>query len=180
MSSVNTRLFYCSPAAYWEAALPIGNGRIGAMIFGGVEKEEIDLNEDTLWSGLPEKEYTKNLWTVIPEVRTAVAHRHFYEADRLVTEKMTDHDCQSYLPAGKLNMDFQLHGKPENYSRKLDLETAVAETKWSLTCGPACSVIILVFPIVTIQRTLLVVLPSIGSLHHFCGNHIRYLAFLPS
>lgn len=132
MSFVNTQLFYCSPAAYWEGALPIGNGRIGAMIFGGVEKEEIDLNEDSLWSGLPEKEYTKNLWAVLPEVRTAVAHRQFYEADRLVSEKMTDHDCQSYLPAGKLYMDFQLPGKPEHYSRKLDLETAVAETEFEM------------------------------------------------
>ena len=46
-------LFYDKPAEYWEAALPLGNGRLGAMVFGGVEREVLSLNEDTLWSGLP-------------------------------------------------------------------------------------------------------------------------------
>ena len=60
MSKYNSLLFHTSAADYWEAALPLGNGRIGAMIHGGSRQEKICLNEDTLWSGLPDQKYREN------------------------------------------------------------------------------------------------------------------------
>lgn len=54
------QLWYTSPAPYWEGALPVGNGRIGAMVFGGTAEETLELNEDTLWSGLPDESLLEN------------------------------------------------------------------------------------------------------------------------
>ncbi len=124
-------LHYTEPAAYWEAALPIGNGRLGAMVHGGISHEVLSLNEDTLWSGLPDMRFSPAVKRNLEHARDLLRQRRFVEADKFVTENMLDHDCQSYLPAGELVLDFDLPGDIENYQRQLDLEQAVSSCSFS-------------------------------------------------
>ena len=119
-------LFYDKPAEYWEAALPLGNGRLGAMVFGGVEREVLSLNEDTLWSGLPDRRFNPAVKDNLEKARELLRARRFADADRFITENMLDHDCQSYLPAGELHLDFVLPGTAQNYRRQLELDKALA------------------------------------------------------
>src|SRR2546421_4663535 len=78
------RLWYRQPAAEWTEALPIGNGRLGAMVFGGVETERLQLNEDTLWSGYPRDTMNPDARTHLAELRRLVIDEGKYpEADRL-------------------------------------------------------------------------------------------------
>ena len=130
MNPANSRLYYTEPASYWEGAIPIGNGRLGAMIYGGPLHDELDLNEDTLWSGLPENRFSPKVFENLPEVRRLIRERKWTEADALITGKMMDHDSQSYQPAGKLLFDFQLGGPVSDYVRSLDLDTALAVTEF--------------------------------------------------
>lgn len=118
-------LSYSQEASYWEAALPLGNGRIGAMVYGGAEQEKIALNEDSLWSGLPENEYSKEFYESLPEARRMIAERKFSEASKFVSTHMGDHDSQSYLPAGTLTLNIQNPGAVSGYARSLDLSTAL-------------------------------------------------------
>lgn len=72
-----------TPATYWVEALPVGNGRLGAMIFGGIEKERLALNEDTLWSGYKTDWNNPEAREVLPEVRALIAEGRNEEADQL-------------------------------------------------------------------------------------------------
>ena len=92
-------LFYRESAPYWEAALPIGNGRLGAMVYGGAEQEKLALNEDTLWSGRPENRYSPEIYQSLPEARRLIAERKFSEADAFISTHMGDHGSQSSPPA---------------------------------------------------------------------------------
>ena len=92
-----------SPAVYWTEALPVGNGKLGAMVFGGVEKERIALNEDTLWSGYPKDWNNPRAKEVLPKVRELIAQEKYQEADRLCKEMMGPY-TQSYLPFGDLHI----------------------------------------------------------------------------
>jgi alpha-L-fucosidase 2 len=76
-------LRYTAAAKEWTEALPIGNGRLGAMIFGGVEKELLQLNEDTLWSGSPKDWNNPRAKELLPEVRELLYEGRFLEADQL-------------------------------------------------------------------------------------------------
>ena len=119
-------LHYTDPAEYWEAALPLGNGRLGAMVHGGIEREVLSLNEDTLWSGLPDRRFNPAVKENLEKARDLLRARRFAEADRFISENMLDHDCQSYLPAGELLLEFDLPGTVQNYRRQLELDKAVA------------------------------------------------------
>jgi alpha-L-fucosidase 2 len=79
-------LRYKAPAKEWTEALPIGNGRLGAMIFGGVEQEHLQLNEDTLWSGPPKDWNNPHAKAVLPDVRRLLSEGRFLEADQLSRE----------------------------------------------------------------------------------------------
>ncbi len=123
MKTSNCVLTYREPAPYWESALPLGCGRLGAMVFGGVNIEKIALNEDTLWSGLPDFQYKQGMYEYLCQARQLIAERKFTEADQFISANMGDHDCQSYLPAGELNIRFPNH-EAIDYSRQLDLRNA--------------------------------------------------------
>ena len=112
-----------SPAVYWTEALPIGNGRLGAMVFGGVEKERIAFNEDTLWSGYPKDWNNPGAKDVLPEMRALIEQEKYEEADRLC-KRMMGPFTQVYLPFGDLNLVME-HGDVHGYNRKLDLSTGV-------------------------------------------------------
>jgi alpha-L-fucosidase 2 len=123
-------LWYEQPAREWEQALPVGNGRLGAMIFGGAPDERIQLNEDTLWSGGPRNWNNPDARAVLPQVRQALFAGDYFLADQLC-KQMQGPFNQSYLPMGDLLLEFQHSADLEGYQRSLDLDNAVAETRFT-------------------------------------------------
>ena len=127
------RLWYSRPAAQWVEALPLGNGRLGAMVFGGVERERIQLNEDTLWSGGPKDWNTPRAPTALAEVRRLIAAGDYPIAD-LSARAMQGPYTQSYLPMGDLHIAFEHGDVTRQYQRALDIGTAVATSLYRV--GP--------------------------------------------
>jgi alpha-L-fucosidase 2 len=132
MNARTNVLSYGAPAARWVEALPIGNGRLGAMVFGGAERETLSLNEDTLWSGGPKDTTTPGARAALEPVRAAIRAGHYAEADELA-KKLQGPFTQSYLPLGDLTIELgRPLGEASDYSRELDLDTAVATTRFRL------------------------------------------------
>ncbi|WP_327632823.1 glycoside hydrolase family 95 protein [Kribbella sp. NBC_00482] len=137
MTAAATELTYDAPAADWLEALPLGNGRIGAMWFGGTTQDRIALNDETCWSGSPET--TRRLATPIGEVgagavervRAALAAEDVRAAEELAHGFHSGHS-QAYLPLGDLLLDFESVGAVTNYRRRLDLDTAVARAEYQV------------------------------------------------
>ncbi|HXB06142.1 MAG TPA: glycoside hydrolase family 95 protein [Puia sp.] len=130
------RMLYLQPAAVWTEALPVGNGRIGAMVFGGVEDERIALNEATLWSGGPvPASVNPEAKQYLPALRKAVMAEDYPEAERLA-RKMQGVWSESYLPLGDLRIHQEFDGgtvtASGGYSRDLLLEDGVATTKYTV------------------------------------------------
>ena len=123
-------LWYREPATYWTEALPIGNGRLGAMVFGGVQTEHLQFNEESLWSGFPCDHTNPDALPYLPGVREAVFAGEYDRADQLV-KHMQGPFTQSYLPFGDLYLDFEGDGAPSAYRRELDLTTAVHRLDYS-------------------------------------------------
>ena len=132
-------LWYVKPAERWEQALPVGNGRLGAMIFGGIEKERIQLNEITVWSGkLNANADRPEAYKSLPEIRRLLKEEKYKEAMALVTANMTcapggysGPDYGSYQTLGDLNLEFApLGGTPTGYRRSLDIDDAVAAVRY--------------------------------------------------
>ncbi len=115
-------LWYDRPAHYWVEALPLGNGRLGAMIFGGTDRERVQFNEESLWSGYPRDHTNPTAPSYLPKVREAVFAGQYDLADRLV-RGMQGPYTQSYLPFGDVYLDFG-HAEVQGYRRWLDLDTA--------------------------------------------------------
>ncbi len=129
-------LWYRQPAALtnWTAALPVGNGRLGAMIFGGTAHERIQLNEDTLWAGGPYDPNNTNALAYLPEARQLVFAGKYAEASKLIGDKMmaTPVRQMPYETVGDLLLDFPGTTNVENYRRDLDLDTATAHVTYSV------------------------------------------------
>ncbi len=123
-------LWYRRPAARWTEALAIGNGRLGGMVWGGVRRERIDLNEDTLWSGEPYDNINTNGLAALPEIRRLLLAGKNQEAQRLVEQKMNGKYNQCYMPLGDLSLEFPLAGAVSNYRRELDLAQAIARVEF--------------------------------------------------
>jgi alpha-L-fucosidase 2 len=127
-TSSDLKLWYRQSASVWTDALPVGNGRLGAMVFGGIERERIALNEDTLWSGSPKPWNNRDAKKVLPEVRRFVMEEKYHEADALC-KKMQGPYNQSYLPLGNLILKFDVSGATD-YRRELDLDSAIASVAY--------------------------------------------------
>jgi alpha-L-fucosidase 2 len=126
------RLWYRQPADEWTEALPIGNGRLGAMIFGGVAQERLQLNEDTLYAGGPYDPSTPQALAALPRVRALIAAGQYAEAQALANEKMMAHPLAmpSYQTVGELLLAFGVSSFAEGYRRELDLDAAVARVEF--------------------------------------------------
>ena len=124
----NMTLWYSEPASSWEEALPIGNGRLGAMVFGGIEKERIQLNEDTLWSGFPKDTNNPDAANHIDEVRKLVFAGEYVKAQEIIEDTMLGSYNESYEPLGNLYIELEGLGEIINYRRELDIETAITRT----------------------------------------------------
>ena len=131
MSQPDHILWYAAPAKAWVEALPVGNGRLGAMVFGGIAEERLQLNEDTLWSGGPRAGDNSAARDVLPTVREAIFAGRYEEADRLARQ-MQGIFTQSYLPLGDLWLAFDDIDERAvtEYRRELSLGEAVATTSF--------------------------------------------------
>ena len=119
------KLWYEKSAENWTEALPLGNAETGAMVYGKTDKEIIALNNDRLWSGLPDEQQNTNAKYLIPAARKLIDEGKYAEAHAFVTNKMLGHYTQSYMALGDLYLDFP--HKPDgvsNYTRQLDLSKA--------------------------------------------------------
>src|SRR5216683_605849 len=118
------------PAAKWVDALPLGNGRLGAMVFGGVRQERIALNEDTLWSGYPRDWNNTAAQKSLPVVRRMVFEEKDYHGADQECHKMQGPFNQAFQPLGDLLIDFEHRGDATSYRRELNLDTAIATTSY--------------------------------------------------
>ncbi|HTE31222.1 MAG TPA: glycoside hydrolase N-terminal domain-containing protein, partial [Chryseolinea sp.] len=125
------KLWYNQPARNWNEALPIGNGRLGAMIFGNPKEELIQLNEATLWSGGPANTNPNpSAPSYLAEVRKALFDEDYKKAESLVV-KMQGLFTESYEPLGDLLINHEFEGEPVDYYRDLDISKAVATTRFT-------------------------------------------------
>lgn len=132
------KLWYEQPAESWTAGLPIGNGRLLAVVQGGVEREQIQLNEDTVWTGQPVPRDKPGAARYLGQVRQLMFAGRYAEAERLVVDKMQGltlaFGMSTYQTLGDLALNFR-HGKDAsatNYRRELDLTTAIVKVSYKI------------------------------------------------
>src|SRR6201996_6966808 len=149
------KLWYTKPASQWVDALPIGNGRLGAMVFGGgavnpidpkdpkvdhgagpvptdPAKETLQLNEDTLWSGFPVDGNNLDAKHYLPAIRQAVLEQKDYHLADQLCQKMQGLFAEAYQPVGSLHVDCTHPGEVTEYRRELDLASAIARTRYKV------------------------------------------------
>jgi alpha-L-fucosidase 2 len=126
-------LWYEKPATQWVQALPVGNGRLGAMIFGGTASERLQLNEDTLYAGGPYDPNNREALAALPEARRLIFEDRYKEANDLIGAKMMAQPIKQmpFEPVGDLNLEFPDHLDVRGYRRELDLETAIAKVSYN-------------------------------------------------
>lgn len=157
-----TRLWYSGPAVTWEEALPIGNGRLGAMVFGGVAEDRIQFNEDTLWTGGPHEYQHAGAVRHLPRIRSLLQEMRRLEREALrldpeiasqdsrtrmqearaaqqAAEDLATREFMSvplrqkaYQPCGDLRLAFTGHDESVNYRRELDLDTATVTVRYTV------------------------------------------------
>src|SRR6267378_5999826 len=131
--SSDLRLWYQQPAAAWNEALPIGNGRLAAMVFGGIETERIQLNEETIWVGEKRDRNSPEGARSLPEVRRLLFAGKLKEAEALADKTMiaTTRRMPQYQTLGDLVLRFSRQGQPTSYVRELDLDSAIVRVTYS-------------------------------------------------
>ena len=130
--SSSLRLRYYTPARIWVEALPVGNGHIGAMVFGGTKSEEIQLNEATFWGGGPHRNDSPRALDSLQRVRQLIFDGKHPQAQQLMDRTfMTGRNGMPYQTLGSLRIDQVQNGTVQSYERSLDLSTATATTRWT-------------------------------------------------
>ena len=125
-------LWYDAPAAAWEDALPLGNGRLAVMVFGGVDRERIALNEDTLTSGEPPSDLRSlEITSSYDHVRALIRDGRSVEADAFVKAHWLGRNQPCYQPLGDLWIDSEGEGAVTDYRRSLDLSTATSDVSYT-------------------------------------------------
>lgn len=126
-------LWYQQPAANWNEALPIGNGRLGAMVFGGISTEQIQVNEESVWYGGPTDRNNPSAKEKLQEVQTLIKEGRISEAERLIKVALcgTPQGMRTYQTLGDITLSFVLPTEEvENYERGLDLQQALTYTRF--------------------------------------------------
>lgn len=129
------KLKYNHPSGkVWEAALPVGNGRLAAMVYGNPESELIRLNENTVWSGSPNRNDNPHALAALPEIRQLIFDGKMKEASQMAAKNIQAEKINGmcYQPVGDLQLDFPGHNQYSGYARELDLQTAVAATSYTV------------------------------------------------
>ena len=129
----STRLWYNAPAQHWLEALPIGNSHLGGMVYGGTTDENIQLNEETVWSGGPHSNNSTKSLETLPKVRELIFNGREEEAAALINQTFIPgpHGMR-FLPMANLHVKMQNQGKAELFVRELDLKRAIATTSFVL------------------------------------------------
>ncbi|MFC1539658.1 glycoside hydrolase N-terminal domain-containing protein [Candidatus Latescibacterota bacterium] len=128
------KLWYPQPAEAWEEALPVGNGRLGAMVFGTVKTERLQLNEDTLWAGRPYNRNNARAKDILPMVRRLLDEERFEDATEM-SKQMQGPFTQPYLCLGNMYIEFDGQEQYTDYYRDLDIERGIAAVRY--TCNGA-------------------------------------------
>ena len=129
----NQRLWYDRPAEHWLEALPLGNSRMGAMVYGGILEEEIQLNEETFWSGGPHDNNSKTALQYLPKVRQLIFDGKEKDAEDIINrEFFPGPHGMKYLTLGSLKIINDSIGVPTNYMRDLNLKDATAEVSYEI------------------------------------------------
>ena len=130
----STLLWYTNPAGEWEEALPVGNGRLGAMVFGGVEEERIQLNEETYWTGGPYTTVVKGGHKVLPEIQKLIFDGYPIEAHKLFGRHLMGYpvEQQKYQSLANLHLFFEKEQELQNYTRWLDLTTGITGVEYTI------------------------------------------------
>ncbi len=130
----STLLWYSTPAAKWQDALPVGNGRLGAMVFGNHGEERIQLNEETYWSGGPYSTVVKGGANVLPEIQKLVFEGRYLEAHNLFGRNLMGYPVEQmkYQSLANLHLFFKGQDKVSEYKRWLDLGTSVAGVMYAV------------------------------------------------
>ena len=133
METTDLKLVYHQPAGTWTEALPVGNGRLGGMIFGGIWEERIQLNEDTLWAGPPVPQDRTGAREHIDEARKLLFEGKYAEAQEQVQEHVMGERIspRSYQTLGDIRLSFASDGPVQNYGRNLDLDTAISAVSYT-------------------------------------------------
>lgn len=129
------KLWYRQPAGkVWENALPVGNGRLGAMVYGNVEKDIIQLNEHTVWSGSPNRNDNPMALDSLAAIRQLIFEGKHKEAERVANRAIISKKShgQMFQPVGSLLLNFEGHQNYSDYYRELDLERAVTKTTYTV------------------------------------------------
>lgn len=127
-------LWLTEPAKRWIDAFPLGNGSIGAMVFGGADTERLALNHENLWRGVTRNRTTEPKHQFLPEIREKLLAGDWIEGANLATKHLSGHErrVQPYQPVGDLHLRFSDHSNIENYRRSLDLSTATVEVSYQI------------------------------------------------
>jgi len=125
-------LWYRQPAKQWVEALPVGNGRLGAMVFGGVPEERIQLNEESVWAGYPLERDRKGAYRHLPEIRRLLFAGKYVEAEGLVAREIMGEriNPRSYQTLGDLRLKFPDEGAVSDYRRELNLDDGIARVEY--------------------------------------------------
>ena len=125
-------LWYTAPAANWNGALPIGNGRLGAMVFGGIVDERLQLNEETVWAGQKLDRVNPKAAVSLPQIRRLLFAGKPAEAEAIADETIISvpRRMPPYETLGDLSLRFQLNGEATDYQRELDLDEAIARVRF--------------------------------------------------
>ena len=128
------KLWYDAPAANWNEALPIGNGRLGAMVFGIPEQEIIQLNEETLWGGGPHRNDNPDARGILKKIQQLLFDGKYKEAHELANANIITKIAHGmpYETAGNLRLNFEGHDQYSDYYRELDIENAVSKTSYTV------------------------------------------------
>ena len=133
-NNTKTNLWYKQPARRWEEALPLGCGRLGAMVMGGVSRDDIYLNEDSIWSGKPVDRINKDAKKYLGKIRQLIREGKIPEAEKLSMMALsgTPNSERSYETAGNLAIFFDNEGEYTDYRRELDLGTGIVTASYKI------------------------------------------------
>lgn len=124
------RLWYKKPAREWEETLPIGNGSMGGMIFGGPWEETVGMNEESLWSGYLKDKNNPEAIRYLPRVRQMIFEKKYAEAEEMIRKHMLGEYNECYLPLGNLRISQRREEGCQDYIRQLDLDRGIAEVRF--------------------------------------------------
>ncbi|MBN1924488.1 MAG: glycoside hydrolase family 95 protein [Prolixibacteraceae bacterium] len=126
------KMWYDKPANVWNEALPLGNGRLGAMVYGDPANEKIQLNEETFWSGSPSRNDNPNALEALPKIRQLIFEGKYHEAESMINQNLKAETLHGsmYQTVGNLELTFDGHDEYTGYYRELDLSKAVFTTTY--------------------------------------------------